>query len=438
MSAKKKTAVKQIKRTLVARSPKGGNGDAKTLAPPPAPPPADAVLAEQLGRLHQIEGIGKQVSELDKKIVKAAADEDDAKDKLRAAREAIKALNNDRDDLVTEQTMLSLGKFSERLAFPPPPEMAKGDTGAQRDRLAAIATKLMQLPDRDEPDFSKLNELEKKHVPKKRQALIEEAEKLISKLKPVVSRSMVDVVIVPGVRKAEPLLHIQVVEFSDGKWASQWSINPNDLQHIGPHLPELDQSLGVVPDGVRWMLDELYKEKQFPNDSRYTREVFNQREAAVRLAVAQIRGDAPNPQHPGIVLSFTARIGGRPTPLKFVCDHFANWKDNLRAIALTLERLRLADLYGVTKSGEQYTGWRALPAPLVTPPPMTLEYAAQLMATHSDDFGADLIASDGSAFSAAYRQAVKKVHPDAGGGDDEAWEQLQQAKTVLEAHYQSR
>lgn len=38
------------------------------------------------------------------------------------------------------------------------------------------------------------------------------------------------------------------------------------------------------------------------------------------------------------------------------------WQANIRAIAKTLEHLRDLDRWGVTKRGEQYTGWKALPA----------------------------------------------------------------------------
>jgi len=45
------------------------------------------------------------------------------------------------------------------------------------------------------------------------------------------------------------------------------------------------------------------------------------------------------------------------------CDSFKDWEANLRAIALSLERLRAADRYGVTtEEKEQYIGWLRLPA----------------------------------------------------------------------------
>ena len=63
--------------------------------------------------------------------------------------------------------------------------------------------------------------------------------------------------------------------------------------------------------------------------------------------------------NPGVIVSFDSRHG----PLRYATDAFTEWQDNLRAIALSLEALRAVDRYGVTRRGEQYTGWRAIAAP---------------------------------------------------------------------------
>jgi hypothetical protein len=136
------------------------------------------------------------------------------------------------------------------------------------------------------------------------------------------------------------------------------------------------------------------------------------RERDIRLD-GQPRSDAPQPAFPGVLISFRSKVHG---PLQFSCDDCDRWQDNVRAIALTLERLRLADRYGVTKRGEQYTGWKALPAPLVTPPPMTVEEAQAFIRSNGGD----------------YRAAAKRLHPDA-GGSDEQWNKLQQARELAGA-----
>ena len=70
--------------------------------------------------------------------------------------------------------------------------------------------------------------------------------------------------------------------------------------------------------------------------------------------------------HPGVVVSFDSDFG----PLRYATDAYEkdwshgmpSWQANIRAIALTLEALRAIDRWGVSKRGEQYTGWKALPS----------------------------------------------------------------------------
>ena len=65
------------------------------------------------------------------------------------------------------------------------------------------------------------------------------------------------------------------------------------------------------------------------------------------------------PVKPHVILSFKSNHG----QLEYQCDKFSSWHENLRAITLTLERLRMAELYDCTNGGAQYTGFAALPAP---------------------------------------------------------------------------
>lgn len=67
-------------------------------------------------------------------------------------------------------------------------------------------------------------------------------------------------------------------------------------------------------------------------------------------AHAQMRG-------PGVIVGFESAKG----PMRFPCDTFLDWRDNIRAIAKALEALRAVDRYGVTLKNEQYRGWSALP-----------------------------------------------------------------------------
>lgn len=62
------------------------------------------------------------------------------------------------------------------------------------------------------------------------------------------------------------------------------------------------------------------------------------------------------PTHPGVILTMSTKHGA----LSYPCDNFTTWQDNLRAIALSLEALRMVDRYRVTRTGEQYRGFLAI------------------------------------------------------------------------------
>ncbi len=149
------------------------------------------------------------------------------------------------------------------------------------------------------------------------------------------------------------------------------------------------------------------------------------------------RADSRRPEHPGVILTFTATIDGKTTPLSFACDDCQQWEDNLRAIVKTLEHLRGADRYGVTKSGEQYRGWNALPPAIITPQTMNVEEAAQFISNQiGTGSGYPKIVEGVDAFRWSYREAAKRWHPDNFQGvQHPEWNKLQQAKEVLDKHH---
>jgi hypothetical protein len=126
------------------------------------------------------------------------------------------------------------------------------------------------------------------------------------------------------------------------------------------------------------------------------------------------RADA-RPADPAVIISFDSRFG----PLRYLCDRFRDWHDNVRAIALGLEALRKVERYGITRRGEQYTGWKALP-----PRSQSHEEAERFLRRHAGDEPASL------PLDKAYRLAARHLHPDAGGSREE-WDELQRAKQVL-------
>lgn len=124
------------------------------------------------------------------------------------------------------------------------------------------------------------------------------------------------------------------------------------------------------------------------------------------------------PASPAVIVSFKSRHGW----LRYQCDAFEGgaegWQDNVRAIALGLEALRQVERYGITKRGEQYTGWKALPESTLS----QREAEAFIRDTSRVHASVDL--------TTAYRLATKELHPDK-GGSREGWDKLQRAKVVL-------
>jgi hypothetical protein len=153
------------------------------------------------------------------------------------------------------------------------------------------------------------------------------------------------------------------------------------------------------------------------------------------------------PNTPRVAISFTGRYGA----MVYRCDVHHDWKENVRAIVLGLQRLRLVADTGVTSQGEQYTGFRALPPGIPMPAAvMTVEDAARAVASAAVPFlnlitdvvlrerarsaGTVGVINDKEVFQAIYRLAAKQLHPDAGGASD-AWHRLQDAAEILKKHH---
>jgi hypothetical protein len=147
------------------------------------------------------------------------------------------------------------------------------------------------------------------------------------------------------------------------------------------------------------------------------------------------RANAPQPEHPGVRIFFASKHG----PLRYETDAFETWQANLRAIALGLEALRKVERYGIARRGEQYTGWKALPAGSAPPPPpppmMTRDGAALIIAelasmpgvTVTREAVLDEVAEGGSWLMS---RARRNAHPDTGGSDSK-FKSYQQAERTL-------
>lgn len=137
---------------------------------------------------------------------------------------------------------------------------------------------------------------------------------------------------------------------------------------------------------------------------------------------------------PGVIITFDAFR----TTLSYPCDTFDHWHDNVRAIALALEALRKVDRYGVTKRGEQYQGFKALPpGSIAIGSTMTFDQAAREFVQSAgldiwDEGLRRIVKNDSGRRAELYRQAAKRLHPDMDGGSAEDFKRLTDAKTVLD------
>lgn len=152
------------------------------------------------------------------------------------------------------------------------------------------------------------------------------------------------------------------------------------------------------------------------------------REGDIRLD-GMVRANA-KVGHPGVAISFESKFG----PLRYATDAherqygFAKldgWQANVRAIALSLTALRAVDRYGVTRRGEQYTGWKAIEAPKAEF--ATADAAAEWMRKYADDA---LKLGEFPTFGALYRAMAKLMHPDKGAPRAD-WDRLDEARRVL-------
>lgn len=147
------------------------------------------------------------------------------------------------------------------------------------------------------------------------------------------------------------------------------------------------------------------------------------READLRVD-GMPRARAKPPEHPGVILSFDSDFG----PLRYACDAFLEWPHNLRAITLGLEHLRAVDRYGITKRGEQYTGWKQIAAASQSADDARGLLLAVVEA-HGNP-GPDLYELNDARL---VRRARKATHPDtrAEGTPDHLWDAVEHAAGTL-------
>jgi hypothetical protein len=135
------------------------------------------------------------------------------------------------------------------------------------------------------------------------------------------------------------------------------------------------------------------------------------------------------PSQPGVILKFTTDRG----EAEFACDRFADWQQNLRAIALGLEKLRLVSDYGIAEAGEQYRGWLKLNG---GDPNAVIMAHASIIVAALDSQGMTPLAPEDlllsrQVFEKAAADALRAVHPDLNGGNDAGLQEVLAARNAI-------
>jgi hypothetical protein len=187
---------------------------------------------------------------------------------------------------------------------------------------------------------------------------------------------------------------------------------------------------------VRWsqVLDLLEREYEALSGKRLVVEV-DVPERAIRND-GTLRADA-RADSPAVRVAFDSTQG----PLTFATDRFVrpswskssmdDWQHNVYAIALGLEALRKVDRYGITQRGEQYQGWKALPAgtgAVATGMTMTEAYAVIARWAQVTEKALEVVTPPER--EQIVRAAKIRAHPDK-VGDRSGWNDLEVAISTL-------
>lgn len=146
----------------------------------------------------------------------------------------------------------------------------------------------------------------------------------------------------------------------------------------------------------------------------------------------QIRNDGmlrsgTTPATPRVALAFEHPDQG---PIIMPSGQYRRAICNVWAIARTLEMLRAIERYGVVSRGQQYGGFRALPAAIqLSESP---ERIATRWATETRTNAASILGHP-EVRQAAYRLLARKAHSDVGGSDD-AMAALNRERAILDQH----
>lgn len=132
------------------------------------------------------------------------------------------------------------------------------------------------------------------------------------------------------------------------------------------------------------------------------------------------------PTEPGIVVEF---VKGKDR-MRFSCDRYLVWLDNVDAIGRSLEALRMMERYGVM-AGQQYEGFKALPPQ--SAPAFTGKADALAFISKHSPFPVSMIEHDADKLREAIRFAKNRCHPDRDTGSHELYVRVTEAERAVVA-----
>ena len=190
------------------------------------------------------------------------------------------------------------------------------------------------------------------------------------------------------------------------------------------------------PFTVKWhqVLDLLEREYNALDGKHLVIEV-DVAERAIRND-GTLRSDARS-SSPAVRVAFESKHG----PISMATDRFVrqsyrsnsmdDWQHNVYAIAKALEALRMVDRYGVSRSGEQYRGYKQLAAGNgAVSSRMTLTDAlAVIRAASGSLVPADQLPP--GELAVLVRLAQRRTHPDHLDGDRTQWDRVEEARQLL-------
>lgn len=200
------------------------------------------------------------------------------------------------------------------------------------------------------------------------------------------------------------------------------------------------------PKSAEWSLEKSQRKLSWELDQLEVREARIEVDAApgdFRKLDGALYKDARLRSSKVLVVFHLPEVG----EVQYACDQYHRWQQNLHAIALTLERLRLIDGYGATVAGsrQQYRGFKRLGSggeeeshEVALNPMEAAELVLRFVMGQLDEpIKAALvrvILEDAEQMRLYVRKAERQTHPDQGGRADQ-FANVQRAKAVLQTHH---